>query len=241
MRAILRMTERTHGSGQPAQGKVSQIFPINEGIAANVLVALREGKTLNICNGRVCKRRYVGAERITVRIRFRQYCEAHPDFAQEAHALLAENLEAANARKGEWHRTRTHCPRGHLYPPSRKCAAYVKFFRKNPKLPTEDQIQRVTAALNAGQTIGVICRGKIGNKKLATTSTMSPSCSDIGKSIPNMIALSALPSQATRKRLWSAVTIRSDGDLAACSCPAPDIRHKPLILLMEATTRIELV
>ncbi|CCE06460.1 hypothetical protein BRAS3843_1730029 [Bradyrhizobium sp. STM 3843] len=44
---------------------------------------------------------------------FRDYCDAHPEYAKVAQPLLQANYKAANARKGERHRSMTHCRHGH--------------------------------------------------------------------------------------------------------------------------------
>ena len=108
--------------------------------------------------------------------RFDAYCKAHPDYAREAKALLSENLKASNLRKGAAKRALTHCKYGHplsgdnlyLAPgrKKRKCWACIKRRDKSPKPPSQEQIRRVTAALNAGRTIGEICWGRVGDKKV---------------------------------------------------------------------------
>ena len=85
---------------------------MSEATAQLVLEALRKGKTLtSICSGRL-NNCYTPGEKITDHSLYRNYCAAHPDFSQEAQALLAENTRAATARKGARLRNRTHCSTG---------------------------------------------------------------------------------------------------------------------------------
>ncbi|MCC8955206.1 hypothetical protein H8B02_17720 [Bradyrhizobium sp. Pear77] len=109
--------------------------------------------------------------------RFKAYCDAHPGYALVALPLLETNNKAANWRKGEAKRNRTHCKRGHPLNDAtvyldrggshRKCMLCTAINEKNPPLPTADQVSRVTAALNAGKTIGEICWGIVDGKKVA--------------------------------------------------------------------------
>jgi len=54
------------------------------------------------CGGRNCPR-------------FKAYCEAHPEYAREALPLLEAIRKAADLRKGERLRSKTHCVNGHLF------------------------------------------------------------------------------------------------------------------------------
>jgi hypothetical protein len=140
-----------------------------------VLVALRKGRTLNsICCGRLNGRQSPG-EKITDYCLFRNYCADHPDYSREALALLAENTKVATAKKGAHLRNLTHCRYGHpLSGPNvrieegrwRRCLTCLKRREVNPPLPSEEKIRAVTAALNAGKTIGQICWGRIADKKV---------------------------------------------------------------------------
>jgi hypothetical protein len=67
--------------------------------AARIMIGLRGGGTL--------RRFAVKASR------FEAYCKAQPDYAREAKALLSENLQASNLRKGAAKRALTHCKYGH--------------------------------------------------------------------------------------------------------------------------------
>jgi hypothetical protein len=65
------------------------------GLSARIMIGLRGGSTLR---------------RFTVKAsRFEAYCKAHPDYAREAKALLSENLQASNLRKGAAKRALTQC------------------------------------------------------------------------------------------------------------------------------------
>jgi hypothetical protein len=50
----------------------------------------------------------------------------------------------------------------------RKCLACVRRREMAPRPPSEDQIERATAALNAGKTIKEICWGEVGERKICT-------------------------------------------------------------------------
>ena len=65
-----------------------------------MMAALREGRTLRSFAVRTA--------------RFEAYCGAHPEYAREAKPLVAANLKAADYRKGEPRRAKTHCVNGHL-------------------------------------------------------------------------------------------------------------------------------
>jgi len=105
--------------------------------------------------------------------RFKAYCDAHPAYASEALPLLEKNKRLADHRKGDRLRNLTHCKHGHLYsganvhwlPNGRRQCRECQRRRNNMALPpSEDQIRRATAALNAGETILQICWGKVANK-----------------------------------------------------------------------------
>src|ERR1700730_6080729 len=125
--------------------------------AARMMVALREGRTL----------RTFGVKSP----RLEAYFNAHPEFAQEALPLIEENKRAARLRKGARLREQTHCKHGHLlsgvnisFEPNgrRKCLTCVDRRNLAPRPPTQQQIEQVTAALNAGKTLSLICHGRIG-------------------------------------------------------------------------------
>lgn len=151
--------------------------PMSEDAAARVLAALKNGKTLNsICGGRVGGERVAG-ERIAYYEQFRAYCAIHPEYARETDELLVANTELANARKGSKKRSQTHCIHGHLFagrnlliePKTgfRRCRVCTMSRMAAPRPLTQAEIQKVTAALNEGQTISKICWGKIGSEKVA--------------------------------------------------------------------------
>jgi hypothetical protein len=136
--------------------------------------ALREGKTLRA----LCSGKFQGkpVAIITTYQRFREYCAQHTEYASAALPLLEENYKAANKRKGARLHNRTHCKYGHplsgenLYvEPNRRvrrCNICTRGWQKNGPAPSEEQLQRVTAALNVGQTLTQICRGRAGEKKI---------------------------------------------------------------------------
>jgi len=107
--------------------------------------------------------------------RFKAYCEAHADYGREAPTFLAENIKLSNARKGARRRNLDHCKHGHPlsganvhYLPNgyRKCLTCQRRREQNPRTPSGEEIQKVTAALNAGKTISQICWGKVGEQKV---------------------------------------------------------------------------
>jgi hypothetical protein len=125
--------------------------------AARMMAALRGGGTLNKFG--------VKARRLEA------YFNAHPEYALEARPLIEANAKAAHLRKGARLRNLTHCKHGHplsganiSYEPigRRKCLACVKRREAAPRPPTQAQVDQVTAALNAGKTLSLICQGRIG-------------------------------------------------------------------------------
>jgi hypothetical protein len=122
--------------------------------AARMMVALREGQTLRLFG--------VNAPRLEA------YFAAHPDYAREARPLIEANAEAARLRKGARLRNLTHCIYGHPFsganirvaPTGRRtCLTCAKRRDLAPRAPTQAQIEKVTAALNAGKTLRLICHG----------------------------------------------------------------------------------
>lgn len=127
-----------------------------------MLATLREGRTL--------KKYGVKASRLQA------YFEVNPDYAREALPLIDANAKAARLRKGAPRRALTHCKHGHpfsgdnvYFAPGRnerKCWTCVRRRDKAPKAPSQEQIQQVTAALNAGKTIKEICWGLVNDRKV---------------------------------------------------------------------------
>jgi hypothetical protein len=124
--------------------------------AAKFMVALREGMTPHL----------FGVNTKSLEL----YFATHPDYAREARPLIEANARAAGLRKGARLRNLTHCVHGHplsgdnisLEPNGRrKCLACAKRRHLAPRPPTREQIEKVTAALNAGQTLSVICHGRL--------------------------------------------------------------------------------
>ena len=202
---------------------------MDEETAGRVMAALRSGRTINsICNGRIDGRR-TKSERITYLHLYRNYCAQHPDFALEAGILQTKNAQAANARKGSLKREMTHCIHGH--PLSgvnllvegrtgfRRCRICLARRAASPRPPTEEQIKRVTAALNAGQTIARICWGIvdgkrsvdriIGHNKLKLYREMNP---DFDKFVGTVTAGSGSRAQQRRHnpKLFQAEVLRSE-------------------------------
>lgn len=124
--------------------------------AARFMVALRGGTT----------RHLFGVNTKSLEL----YFATHPDYAREARPLIEANARAARLRKGARLRNLTHCVHGHplsganisLEPNGRrKCLACAKRRHLAPRPPTREQIEKVTAALNAGQTLSLICHGRL--------------------------------------------------------------------------------
>jgi hypothetical protein len=111
--------------------------------ATRMLAALRNGETLTAFG--------VRAHRLEA------YFEAHPEYAREARLLIEANARAATARKGQTYRRTTHCKYGHELSGSnlyferngrtRRFKICLNQRTSNPPLPTQEQINRVTAAL----------------------------------------------------------------------------------------------
>ena len=127
--------------------------------AGRMMVALRNGETLR---------------KFSVRSdRLRAYFKAHPDYAREAVPLIVANAKAALLRKGV-HRGKTHCKYGHpLFGKTvyirrngkRQCLVCAKRRDAAPPPPSAEQLKQVTAALNAGKPLRLICHGMIGPKR----------------------------------------------------------------------------
>jgi hypothetical protein len=92
-------------------------------------------------------------------------------YAAEARPLIAANAEAALLRKGSQLRDLTHCKYGHPFSGtnlyvrpsgSRTCLTCGKRRASAPRPPTADRLKQVTAALNAGKPLRLICQGLIG-------------------------------------------------------------------------------
>jgi hypothetical protein len=105
--------------------------------------------------------------------RFKKHCELNPIWAADARITSDAN---SRRNKGARLRNLTHCIHGHplsganiKYEPNgrRKCLTCVKRREKAPRPPTEEQIQQVTAALNAGKTLSLICQGTVDGKRVA--------------------------------------------------------------------------
>jgi hypothetical protein len=129
--------------------------------ASRMMAGLRDGRTLRTLYVRHAQ--------------FKTYCEAHPEHAQEALPLIEANAKSARLRKGERLRSKTHCKHGHPlsganvhYLPNgyRKCLTCQRRREQNPRTPSGEEVQKVTAALNAGKTISQICWGKVGEQKV---------------------------------------------------------------------------
>jgi hypothetical protein len=129
-----------------------------------MMTALRNGQTLRLFAVRSA--------------RLREYFNSHPDYACEAVPLMEANKKLAIQRKGNKYRDLTHCKYGHplsgdnvylyLAPGRRERRCYACITRRHnaPLLPTQEQVQRATAALNAGKTISEICFGRIGDRRI---------------------------------------------------------------------------
>jgi hypothetical protein len=105
------------------------------------------------------------------RDRFKKHCEMHPEWAAEARRISKVNGDAG---KGARLRNSTHCLNGHpfsgenLYGKERKCITCMKLRYESPVPATAEQIQQVTAALNAGKTISQICWGRKDGRIIET-------------------------------------------------------------------------
>jgi hypothetical protein len=132
---------------------------ISDEKAARILSGLRDGKTPRLL--------------WTTPDLVKSYCADHPEYAREAIPLMEANAKAAFLRKGARLRNLTHCKYGHplsganiSYEPNgrRKCLTCIKRREAAPLPPTQTQVDQVTAALNAGKTLSLICQGRIGTE-----------------------------------------------------------------------------
>jgi len=108
--------------------------------------------------------------------RFKKHCELHPAWAVEVWRISRKNVVSL---KGARKRALTHCSFGHplsgdnvymyIAPGrhERKCRACLRRRADTPVLPSAEQIQRATAALNAGKSITEVCTGKVNNKRVS--------------------------------------------------------------------------
>jgi hypothetical protein len=140
-------------------------------IAIEFMAKLQAGSTLHKLTG--------GGKKLGPAIvsydRFKKHCELDPEWAKEVRAISDKN---GRSLKGARVRNLTHCKYGHrlsgdnLYRApgrnERKCITCLKRRYEAPVPATADQIQQVTAALNAGKTIGQICWGVRDGRKIET-------------------------------------------------------------------------
>src|SRR5690348_10059872 len=116
--------------------------------AARMMAGFRDGRTLRGCG--------------VLAACFEAYCDAHPEYAREAKALLVENMKASHARSGARLRNRTHCRYGHpfsgdnlyIWPNGkvRECRACNRRKETSGRRMSEEQARRVIEALNEGKT-----------------------------------------------------------------------------------------
>jgi hypothetical protein len=109
---------------------------------------------------------------IVTRERFKTHCELNPEWAQEVRAL---SDKIGRSRKGERLRNLTHCVYGHPFSGAnlsfrpngkRDCLTCVRRRALTPPPPTQKQIEQVTAALNMGKTLSLICQGVPGDQSV---------------------------------------------------------------------------
>ena len=102
--------------------------------------------------------------------RFKAHCELNPEWGQEVRAISNETVRV---KKGERLRNLTHCVYGHPFSGAnlsfrpngkRDCLTCVRRRAVTPPPPTQTQIEQVTAALNMGKTLGLICQGVPGDQ-----------------------------------------------------------------------------
>lgn len=132
-------------------------------MAIEFLARLKAGSTIPKLTG-AGKR---SGPHMVSRDRFKKHCELNPIWGAEA-----QRISDANGRglKGARVRSFTHCKHGHLLSGDnlylapgrneRKCLTCVKRRYDAPVPATAEQIQQLTAALNAGKTISQICWGR---------------------------------------------------------------------------------
>ncbi|WP_420971528.1 hypothetical protein [Bradyrhizobium sp. B120] len=158
---LIAATQERHTAGARHGAEAMPATPpgLSDEKAARMLAALREGKTLRLFGVR--------------KVRLEAYFAAHPEYAHEARPLIAANAKAAQFQKGI-HRDKTHCKYGHpLFGPTvyvrrngkRQCLVCAKRRDSAPPPPSSEQLQQVTAALNAGKPLRLICFGMEGPKR----------------------------------------------------------------------------
>ena len=136
-------------------------------MAAEFLAAIKSGKTIQMLTS--SKKEYGTA--FVSSGRFKAHCNLNPDWAREVRTLSNENTTRLMGARG---RKLTHCKHGHLLSRAnvyvrsngtRKCVTCQKRIEKTGRPADDEQIKKVTAALNAGKTISQICWGMVGGKK----------------------------------------------------------------------------
>jgi hypothetical protein len=123
--------------------------------AARMLSAFRAGKTMRAFSLK--------------RGRFDAYCQAHPEYAREALALLAANRKAGDERKAARFRSQTHCKHGHTLADAhvytnkgyrnRACIHCRAIRGKKIIVLSPAAVQKVRVALLGGATIGQMIHG----------------------------------------------------------------------------------
>ena len=138
-------------------------------MAVEFMAKLRAGSTVRKLTGggKILGPAFVSYDR------FKKHCELNPIWAADALRISDVN---GRRDKGERLRNLTHCIHGHplsganiSYEPNgrRKCLTCVRRRERAPRPPTEDQIKQVTAALNAGKTLSLICQGMVDGQRAA--------------------------------------------------------------------------
>jgi hypothetical protein len=115
---------------------------------------------------------YKSAKYLVSYERFKKHCELDPEWAAEARRISRAN---GLIGKGVRLRNLTHCKYGHPLSGAniarepngrRKCLTCVKRREQAPIPPAKEQVQQMTAALNRGSSLTLVCTGRVGGLRV---------------------------------------------------------------------------
>jgi len=141
---------------------------IPDDLAAEFVARLKAGGTIRKLT---CGMKRYGPPLVSYE-RFKKHCDLHPEWGAEAWKISRENVIIL---KGARLRALTHCKHGHPFSGEnlyvtpngkRKCLACCRRRHLAPVMPTQEEVRRATAMLNAGSSVTLICTGKRDGKRI---------------------------------------------------------------------------